>query len=282
MKLGGFGSSSLGRITRVFTAVAMVLSVTPREVPASGTPYSGEQIFSGIFFGQAPVSALFPEIYANPAFSSDGGLTQTQIAMELRNKETELNALGETELANLAGETATILETNPGLPTNPATALNLDPTFKSGVLASIASADPTFFSRFGSDMQSGNPVLVRGAMIEAAELYLDAWAVNTTLPPPGGRQSYDTGVVVAVALVAIAAAVVAIAVATVAIVVTNDIAHPGGGTLAFDQAVALFAARLGPPPTIRATDLGRTATILVSLVMMGLGAGFILRRIARA
>ncbi|MGB8473345.1 MAG: hypothetical protein WCE61_04585, partial [Candidatus Acidiferrum sp.] len=47
------------------TVLAMLLLGLPQRTEADPTTYTGEQIFRGVLFGEAPVANLFPEIWSS-------------------------------------------------------------------------------------------------------------------------------------------------------------------------------------------------------------------------
>jgi hypothetical protein len=253
-----------GRYFTVWMMIALVLSqpVYSQTPP----PFSGVDVFRGVFFGDGPVRSRLPELWNNPLFFRGTTLTQAQVAAELRTDQTALASAGESELAAIVGETATFLENNPGL--DPTPTVGVDSTFQTDIISQINILDPTFFSRFAAEMQSVDHLRVRASLIEGGALYLEAWK-NVTGLGLGGSDPRLAHVLALAGFIALVVAIAAV-IATVAFIMDSHSVHPGADLLPFDQVVDLLTIRLDPDFVVGVPARGPLALSLVLLALIAL------------
>ena len=107
-----------------------------------------------------------------------------------------------------------------------------------GIIDCIKAQDPTFFTRFASEMQSGDRIRINNAIEEAGQRLLK---LGEKSPRP------DLNVIAAIAIaVQYSSYVIAFAIAAVAVAIAYDDLGPNKSTLHRDILVNLLAQRLGP------------------------------------
>ena len=106
----------------------------------------------------------------------------------------------------------------------------------------LRAQDPTFFSRFGTEIQSGDPVRVEGVLTEMTSRFANELSKSAN---PNIKTYLYTDV--AVALEIAVAVLVAVAAVVIALAFFSPRESPTAGShLQRDQLVNLIAQRLGP------------------------------------
>jgi hypothetical protein len=143
--------------------------------------YTGEEILRGVLFGAGPVTKLVPEIWESAELKALQEKAKSNASRtELRSMiDTEFAALPEREPeldAKTIAAAKTMLERVQALtPSQRGTpSLAAQAKMQRLLIGLIRNADPTFFPRFGNEMQSGNPLRVDAAMHEATQRLLAA------------------------------------------------------------------------------------------------------------
>jgi SdpC family antimicrobial peptide len=191
-------------VTMILT---MLLFGIPQRTEADPPPYTGEQIFRGLIFGEAPVGGLFPEFW-----SSDNTLQ----ALSTQEEIDSWNAL------------------------------------KEAVVSKIKQQSPTYLNQFGTHIQSGDPVEVQAALVNASHRTRIAMQDLGYLDDQGnivpGTLISGSPVFVSVAL-AVVAVVAAIVVVFIFDIIKNQHGPGGEGDTQYyrDWAIGLITSRLANP-----------------------------------
>jgi SdpC family antimicrobial peptide len=118
------------------------------------------------------------------------------------------------------------------------------------VIAALRAQDPSFFDRFGKEMQSGDHIRIQQAMNEAGDRLMKVAAEEAGRSPSLDRRVY-AWIAVAVAAAVVVAVVVAVFAAAVIFLPATPDCDPNKGcansnTLQRDLMIDLVAKRLGP------------------------------------
>jgi hypothetical protein len=159
------------RILAAFMASSMFLSATacssgpgtPEPTSSTAEKYSGVDTFKGIFFNQGPAAAALAEFRQGQPSQAPASGEETIAALE--HAVVQMKADGWSQA--LIDKAQAQLDTyraggHPPQATPEQTAFAAEL-----VTARIAENDPTFFDRFGAEMQSGDHVRVEAAMADA-------------------------------------------------------------------------------------------------------------------
>jgi hypothetical protein len=136
------------------------------EAVTRAAPASGVDVFKGVVFGTGPLAAKLsmwsPETRAKvAAIPAPVQIAKLENALStMRSQGWSAEAIAHTE------QTLTMLRQGAPLPQADAARRAKQEDF---VIAHLAKTDPTFFQRFGVEMQSGNPVRVEAAFSEARD-----------------------------------------------------------------------------------------------------------------
>lgn len=192
--------------TTVATTIILAISLIGMPQRAEASTYTGEQIFRGLIFGEAPVAGLFPEFW-----SSDNTLQ----ALSTQAQIDSWNAL------------------------------------KEGVVSTIKAQSPNFMNQFGTRIQSGDPVQVQAALVNAGHRTRIAMQDLGYLDDQGNivTGTLNLGSPVFVAVAAAVYAVVAAILVVFIFEIIKNLHGPGGeGDTAYyrEWAISLISTRLGP------------------------------------
>lgn len=156
------------------------------EALVRAAPASGVDVFNGVFFGTGPVggklSTWTPEARAQasakPPAAQIPKLESAIAQMKAANWSPDAIATAEEALATL--------RKSGGLPQGDAKVRALQQDF---ILKQIVARDPKFLDRFGTEMQSGDPVRVDAAFKEGITLLRSvvsapAAGLNVNVVPP--------------------------------------------------------------------------------------------------
>ena len=257
---------------------------TDRPANAPTLPYSGIELYEGIFFGVGPAAAALPEIWQNPLPAVPVELQNVAtLVATLRSRADSLGATGDTTNAKVVRNIANALAiSNPPPDLSPHALTN--PTIRTAMENDIARADPTFFGRFAAEIQSGNPLQVAAALHEATTRTYDevdpaspGLELESQVAVDANFVLWSDAVVAAYAVLAANVAVVvsyALA-AVVAFIAVLPILGPTDSHLAFDALVQLFASRFALSTSVPAS--GDTGILLLLLALLVTGTVFVLR-----
>ena len=175
-------------------------------VPAPGK-WDGPTLFTGLIFGTGPAAAaIYPELVRTGPMA---GVTKDQLVSSLKSASSSFAAKGYSAAASTMSEAAASV-TATAAPSYAASELR--PTAEQitaaqdYAIATINTLDATFFTRFGTAMQSRNVAAVSNAMDEAASMA----AISSKNKPATGKVNPVGGywkyldVAVAVEIVAVA------------------------------------------------------------------------------
>ncbi len=196
----------------------------------STTYYDGITLFKGLLFRTGPVAAQIPELWK---LLGEQNVPTKKASINQATKAAHAFAsLGKTEAATAMSK---IAAENAQIPASSPTEVMPD-ALVDNIVASIEAADPTFFDRFATEMQSGDVVRADASLLEAGSLAADALAtfVNGTSPDSlsGVWWYWDVAVAIEVAAVLI-----------VALVAVIPLIKNADGTLLHDQVVMMMADR---------------------------------------
>lgn len=159
---------------------------------------SGEDLYSGLFFGLGPAAELLPEVHQISLGESPQATDELLVA--LREAEAQLMEKGDVDQASLR-EAIEKIEGG-----RVQTDVDRQSILADLMIAQIESIEPGFFSRFASQLQSGDPVQVDQAMGRAAALTAEA----RKLAHSTDMQSFRKQEAFALALASVLALVVAV------------------------------------------------------------------------
>jgi SdpC family antimicrobial peptide len=241
---------------------------TPMARQAS-TGFDGETVFRGIFFGTGPVAGMLPELWGTSFATHRSNMASVKLdsARLARRSEEEMKQIGVSEKA-AARLTALIEQAATGAGNEGAApSTDWSSQLQTAFMDSIREAEPSFFSRFGADLQSGDVVRVDGAMREGARLLLEHLGGDSLRPGPEGvfddafrvDNGYQAGEAVHAAInvsavVGVAAAVAVVFMFTVLIVFIpvapgeESLLTGSGTSLQWDMSMNHFTQRLKAAP----------------------------------
>jgi hypothetical protein len=234
-------TGSIGAII-VSTILASVACSGPTDTgePKATVParQDGATVFRGIFFGEGPSAQRLPELWGDSVVQQRVAMTKSpdQLAHQLETAIARMKADGWSE--NVVSRAEQALELVRSGKSFPDAQPGDIATFRDLMIAQIAASDPTFFDRFGSEMQSGDHLRVERAMTDAEGKVRGAVETLGTSVDSKGETSlvwYYGPVLVAVAAVAVAVAVV---------VVVVDVEGPDNSRLKHDELMSILAERL--------------------------------------
>lgn len=224
--------------------------IPPHDVvlePDVTVPFTGQDVFRGIFFGAGPVATILPEIWGNPPADPPGPLHPATAGEEMIAAASDLEAAGREADAQIARRVGELLIANSGsLDSTPR--LHGDDQAREAMLLAVNLADSTFFARFGAAMQSGDHLAVADAISEGATKLLDARdAVYAGLPlgVPGAPMD-----LVAIDCWIYGYIAVAVAVVAVLVLVVGIVSGGGGDVLQYEVLIDLLANRLEATPAV--------------------------------
>jgi hypothetical protein len=169
------------------------------EAATRAAPASGVDVFKGVLLGSGPVAAKL-SIWSPEARAQAATLPASVQIAKLESAIPKMKAAGWSEGAIARAEKALQqLRQGGAMPQIDETTRAEQEDF---VVAQLAKTDPTFFQRFGVEMQSGDPVRVEAAFKEARTL-LQAMAPNTALSSAKGGDG-DSGPLVVYIFIAVA------------------------------------------------------------------------------
>jgi hypothetical protein len=197
--------------------------------------FDGETLFRGIFFGKGPVAERLPEYWGAEAVAQRAKITNSPevAAQKLEAAIAQMKSEGWAP-AIISQAEQTLSDIRSGQPI-PEAELSDTALVQELVMARIAESDPTFFSRFAGDMQSGSHVRVGLAIDEASARFRDG--MNRVF----ASDSHAKIPVVGPVVVAVALAVVAVA---VLVVFVEDQPSSSHSRLQHDVAVDTLTVRL--------------------------------------
>jgi SdpC family antimicrobial peptide len=150
------------------------------DYPGASQPlprYDGRALFEAFFFGQGEAAQRLPELWGTqkdisaPTLMSPESMSNILDATTSRMVEKGLDPSRAATLHKLAIQ---IRSAPAHVALEKRAARELQDGFRDLVTSKIAQRDPTFFARFGSRLQSGNPPQVEAALREGANDLLDA------------------------------------------------------------------------------------------------------------
>jgi SdpC family antimicrobial peptide len=230
----------------VMSAILVSLGCSAPADPGTSTPAparaprDGETVFRGIFFGEGDVGAQLPEMWGDDVAQQRAAITKSPelLAQQLEQAIARMKASGWSDsVVARAQEALDMVRSGQSLQDTTPVEMS---TLRDLMVARMDERDPTFFSRFAADMQSGDHLRVERAMNDAQAAVRD---VAETIGTSGGSGSES--IVWYYGPVLVAAAAVAVAVAVVIVVFFADPApggHPNG--LQHDELVHTLASRL--------------------------------------
>lgn len=185
--------------TALSAAMASILTLTACGSAPSGeastdeavtraAPAAGVDVFKAVVFGSGPVAPKLSMWSSQSRAKADALPASVQIA-KLESALPKMRADGwSAEAIAHSEKTLLLLRKGGALPQVDAATRAKQEDF---VVAQLTKMDPTFFQRFGAEMQSGNPVQVEAAYKEARTL-LQAMAPKAYFPN-ARRNSDDEG-----------------------------------------------------------------------------------------
>jgi SdpC family antimicrobial peptide len=236
--------SHLRSITASILSLALVsqslVGCAPEETPSKATEhvvaagetlsttyYDGITLFKGLLFRTGPVAAKIPELWT--LLGQQNVPTRKESINQATKAAHTFTSLGKTEAATAMSK---IAAKNAQIPASSPTEAMPD-ALVDNIVASIDAADPTFFDRFATEMQSGDVVRADAILLEAGSLAADALAnfVNGTSADSlsGVWWYWDVAVAIEVAAVLIVALV-----AVIPLIKSPD------GTLLHDEVVMMI------------------------------------------
>jgi hypothetical protein len=152
--------------TMFLTATGCSSGPTASDAPSSkaAAPYSGVDTFKGIFFREGPAAEAVAPLGTAKAQEIPQS-TEQQIA-QLEHAIAQMKADGWSEA--LISKAQAALDTLRAGGQLQEASVDEVTVARDLLVARIAETDPTFFDRFGGDMQSGDHLRVEAAMAEAS------------------------------------------------------------------------------------------------------------------
>lgn len=129
---------------------------------------SGEEIFVGLFLGQGEAASLLPEVHDRTELAEQLR-DPTEILDALSRAKAEREAQGDSRGAALVQSAIEAIESGAAAE-QLADGIAISETLASMFVQEIAAKDPTFFTRFGDEIRSGDPRRVDRALQEAAAI----------------------------------------------------------------------------------------------------------------
>ena len=151
--------------TMFLTATGCSSGPTASDPPLSkAPPYSGVDTFKGIFFREGPAAEAVAPLWTAKAQETPQS-TKQQIA-QLEHAIAQMKQEGWSEA--LISKAQAALDTLRAGGQLQEASVDEVTVARDLLVARIAETDPTFFDRFGGDMQSGDHLRVEAAMAEAS------------------------------------------------------------------------------------------------------------------
>jgi hypothetical protein len=160
---------------------------------ATPHPYfTGEEVFRGTMFGTGPVADLLPEIWKRPELAQAAARAKSvEFQPSLKAKlDVEMEAVSSSEPDISPATIArfkTLMESVSKAPVDQRAAATAAAQAKMQrlLLRVIHKSDPSFFTRFAAQMQSGNQIRIDAAVHEATKHLVEA---ITRLAPSKGTE----------------------------------------------------------------------------------------------
>jgi SdpC family antimicrobial peptide len=145
----------------------------------------GETIFRGLYLNMGPVAGRVPELNdPKSAVYAEQDLSKESIAKYLEGAAERMRVSPETAgTADSYATAAADLRTGKLSPEEMLAARrDYQTTSAEAIVGRVRAADPTFFDRFATEMQSGDHVRVGQAFEDGAKRFVDAASVVGALP----------------------------------------------------------------------------------------------------
>ena len=156
--------------------------VEPQQASALRAPFDGEVAFRGLFFGVGPVADRLSPLWNNAKLKAQIGRLTAQSpeaqAEAIETAVTKMQADG-WSLSSIANMKQLAKDIRAGLVKEPTAEQQL--ATQEFLIERIRSADPGFFARFGTAVQSGDHVRIERSIEEASRLL--RVAMDTGLSP---------------------------------------------------------------------------------------------------
>ena len=162
------------------------------KVAAPHPYFTGEEVFRGTMFGTGPVAELLPEIWKRPELAQATARAKSvEFQPSLKAKlDVEMEAVSSSEPDISPATIArfkTLMESVSKAPVDQRAAATAAAQAKMQrlLLRVIHKSDPSFFTRFAAQMQSGNQLRIDAAVHEATKHLVEA---ITKLAPSKGTE----------------------------------------------------------------------------------------------